>query len=58
MLKISFTVGTCCHSFLACVVNVVVQLSPFNGLTTAFSTKNINELTGGEMVLWEKKTVT
>ena len=55
MLNISFTVGACCHPLWAFLLNVIVQRSPFNGLTTAFSAKNINELTGGEMVLSENK---
>ena len=55
MLNVSFTVGACCHPLWAFLLNVVVQRPPFNGLTTAFSTKNINELTGDEMVLLENK---
>ena len=55
MLNVNFTVGACCHPLWTFLLNVVVQRSPFNGLTTAFSTKNINELTGGVMVLCENK---
>ena len=50
-MKIRFTVGACRYPLWTFVLNVVVQRSPFNGLTTAFSTWNTKELTGGEMVL-------
>ena len=58
ILSISFTVWARCHPLFAFLLNVVVQRSPFNALTTASNTRNIKELTGSKMFLSGNKTVT